>query len=891
MTDDHTEDLPPPREDDPAAPPAIGSGSGGAIPKQIGKYHIKSLIATGGMGSVYMAVQEQPRRTVALKLMKRGIASRSALRRFEYESQLLARLRHPHIAEVYDAGTHDEGDGGTPYFVMEYIAGARRLTDYAREKKLPTRRKLELFLPVCDAVHHGHTKGIIHRDLKPDNILVDSHGRVKIIDFGVARATDSDLALTTLQTDIGQLIGTVQYMSPEQVEADPTDLDTRSDVYSLGVVLYELLTGKLPYDVKGVKIFEATRLIREQEAAKLSTIDSGLRGDIETIVLTAMAKDREHRYQSARGIRDDIEHYLRAEPITARPPSMSYQLRMFARRNKPLVTGIAAVFVALLLGVIGMAALWRQSESSRRDAEAARESEAEQRQLAEQQTQVAVAEAAQADRAVEVLTDMISSASPFSQNTADYTVRQMLDDFSQGLDQRMAEYPKVELRVRWAIGSAYQRQGKAQEAANHLRRALELRRRIDGPDQPRAGHILGILAWIAQSQNRSDEAIDLAEQALADFEAAGDTVYTAGALSALGHFYHSRNQPGDRAHALGRYERALDLLRQTPDFDRSAFAARTLHDLSGFLTEEGRLDEAEARARESVAIHERAEGEGHPQTLWGLTTLGYALFAKGQYKSAEDVFRRVHEGRTRLLGPDNRDTSMAKTQLIAAIILPDVIAGRYDAAAGRYEKELGTDAGSSSLVGLGILHAAAGNRQALARLFDDMVERFSDTSVAQTARDAAFTYLVLPAAPGGERDPRLYIASTFVDKAARLAETDGQNVVGLELTLGMSAFRRGDMIAAAERFIAARGSTFPVERAAATAYLAMVAHASGRAAEARRLLDEARAIIEPMFTPDDTVPTSVFNWPDKVHCRMALAEAEALINGPTPADVPSPPAP
>ncbi|MHC4997163.1 MAG: serine/threonine protein kinase, partial [Planctomycetota bacterium] len=222
----------------PFIPPA---GSPARMPKQIGRFHLKKLIATGGMGAVYQATQENPRRTVAIKLMKSGVASSSALRRFEYESQLLARLRHPGIAEVYEAGTHEAHDGAVPYFVMEYIAGAKRITDYVRDKKLSTRERLRLFVEVCFAVHHGHTKGIIHRDLKPDNILVDSHGRIKIIDFGVARATDSDLAVTTLQTDIGQLIGTVQYMSPEQVEADPDDLDTRSDVYSLGVVLYELL--------------------------------------------------------------------------------------------------------------------------------------------------------------------------------------------------------------------------------------------------------------------------------------------------------------------------------------------------------------------------------------------------------------------------------------------------------------------------------------------------------------------------------------------------------------------------------------------------------------------------------------------------------------------------
>ncbi|MHC4995701.1 MAG: serine/threonine protein kinase, partial [Planctomycetota bacterium] len=354
------------------------------MPKQIGKFRIKKLIATGGMGAIYQGVQEQPRRTVAIKLMKSGVTSKSALRRFEYESQLLARLRHPGIAEVYDAGTYQAHDGDVPYFVMEYITGAKRITEYVRDKGLSTHERLELFLEVAQAVHHGHTKGIIHRDLKPDNILVDSHGRVKVIDFGVARATDSDMAVTTLQTDIGQLIGTVQYMSPEQVEAEPDDLDTRSDVYSLGIVLYETLCGQLPYDVSKLKIYDATRVVREKEAMKLSTIDSKLRGDVETIVAKALVKDRDRRYQSALELAKDIEHYLRDEPISARPPSLTYQVSVFARRNKGLMTGVAAVFGALLLGLAGMSYLYVDTNLARHDAERARASEAAQRQFAEQ---------------------------------------------------------------------------------------------------------------------------------------------------------------------------------------------------------------------------------------------------------------------------------------------------------------------------------------------------------------------------------------------------------------------------------------------------------------------------------------------------------------------------
>ena len=323
------------------------------VSRKIGRYHTKRVIAEGGMGTVYEAVQENPRRVVALKVMARGVTSRSALRRFEYESQILGRLRHPGIAQIYEAGVQNDDSGSVPYFAMEYIAGAKIITEYVNSKKLSTREQLELFVRVCEAVQHGHQKGIIHRDLKPSNILIDSSGQPKVIDFGVARATDSDLAITTLQTDVGQLIGTVQYMSPEQCAADPHDLDTRSDVYALGVLLYELLTGTLPYDVGSSTVLNATRMVQEAKPKRLSSVDARLRGDLETITSKALEKDRENRYQSAAELGNDIRRYLNNEAIVARPPTLGYQLRMFAKKNKSFCRAALAIVLVLVLGIIG----------------------------------------------------------------------------------------------------------------------------------------------------------------------------------------------------------------------------------------------------------------------------------------------------------------------------------------------------------------------------------------------------------------------------------------------------------------------------------------------------------------------------------------------------------
>lgn len=335
--------------------------------RKIGHYRIRSVIGSGGMGHVYLAVQERPHRTVAFKMMKQGIASRSALRRFEYEAQILARLRHPGIAQIYEAGTHhDELSGpgpGVPYFAMEYVPNARSIIQYATDNKITIRQRLELFAKVCDAVHHGHQKGIIHRDLKPSNILVDSAGQPKIIDFGVARATDSDLAVTTLQTDIGQLIGTLQYMSPEQYDADPTDLDTRSDVYALGVLLYELLCQKLPYDVTKVSVYQAAQVIRDANPPRLSRIDRTLRGDLETIVQMALEKQRDRRYQSAADLARDLRRYLRHEPIEARPPSIAYHLGKFSQRHRVAVIGAVAVLATLLVGIV--ATTWQARRATK----------------------------------------------------------------------------------------------------------------------------------------------------------------------------------------------------------------------------------------------------------------------------------------------------------------------------------------------------------------------------------------------------------------------------------------------------------------------------------------------------------------------------------------------
>ncbi len=326
------------------------------IGQKIGRFHIEDLIATGGMGTVYLARQSSPERKVALKVMHSGLLSRSAARRFEYESQTLASLAHPNIAQVYEAGVHTFGkstdrSGFTlPYFAMEYIPDARSITSFAAERSLTIAEKLQLFGQVCDAVHHGHQRGFIHRDLKPSNILVDKEGRVKIIDFGVARSTNTDIAATTLRTNVGELVGTLQYMSPEQCDGETTKLDIRSDVYTLGIVLYELLTEKLPYDV-GSTVYQATQAIKERAIPRLSSVNPKLSRDLDTVVGKALEKNKVHRYQSAVELAEDLRRVVKKEPITARPQSATYVLGKYIRRH-PWQSMTALVSLALVAALV-----------------------------------------------------------------------------------------------------------------------------------------------------------------------------------------------------------------------------------------------------------------------------------------------------------------------------------------------------------------------------------------------------------------------------------------------------------------------------------------------------------------------------------------------------------
>ncbi len=440
------------------SPDGSAENSAGQIPNRIGQYQIKRVIASGGMGTVFEALQDNPCRPVAVKVVKASLESHEAIQRLGYEAQVLARLRHPGIAQIYDAGSYDDRGSPTPYFAMEYIPNARSITGFARDKQLSSRQRLELFLQVCDAVHHGHQRGIVHRDLKPSNILVDSNGRIRVIDFGVARATDADTRQARDQTRVGQLVGSVQYMSPEQFDADPHDIDTRSDVYALGVVLYLLLTGELPYELTSNSIFDIATEVREGRVRPLGIHDKALGGEVEAIVHKALEKDRESRYQSAFGLAQDIRRYLAGEAVTARPPGFSYQLQVFARRNKALIGMVGAIFVLLVAGIVVTTSLLVRVDAERRRAEA---------------------ESVRATAGREFLTAVLASAVPHGYGDTT-TVADVLDSASEKITGAFNDEPEVEAEIHRSLGMGYINIGRWSQAERHLAKALELRRRALG---------------------------------------------------------------------------------------------------------------------------------------------------------------------------------------------------------------------------------------------------------------------------------------------------------------------------------------------------------------------------------------------------------------------------
>lgn len=604
------------------------------IGSMVGRYRITELLARGGMGVVYRAEQERPQRSVALKLIRGGFLSSELLRRFEIETQVLGQLQHPGIAQIFEAGTADSDEGPQPFFAMEYIEGLN-LIEYAEREKLDLPGRLGLMIKIGEAVQHAHRKGVIHRDLKPANILVDREGQPRILDFGIARGTDADLQVTTVGSDPGLLIGTLPYMSPEQVQGRSDDLDTRSDVYSLGVVCYELLTDELPRDLKGKTITEAIREITESDPKRLSATGLNFPGDLETIVAKALEGDRDERYDTASELNADLRRFLDDEPISAHPPSAAYQLRKFARRNRALVTGSAIALLALILGVIGTTSGWvkavRAEETARSEGERARV-------------------------VSDFLREMLIAPSPY-EHGGDVRVIDLLSAAQARIEEEFSDKPILQATLLEAIGEAYSGLDLLDEADPLLRRAVEIHEGLEGPSSAEHIHAMSTLVSMLGYKGALEEAIELGRRAveLAELHLEPDDPAR---LSAS-------HQLATALDEVGQWEEAERLYRETLEASLRIFGPEhrdtlaTQSNLGSLLRMTDRRDEALKILQEVYEKRCRLLGEEAFDSLITLNNLAFINFELDRFDEADRMFRRSFELREKVLGPDHRSTAIA----------------------------------------------------------------------------------------------------------------------------------------------------------------------------------------------------------------------------------------
>jgi tetratricopeptide (TPR) repeat protein len=578
------------------------------------------------MGEVWLAEQTEPvRRQVALKVIKAGMDSAQVVARFEAERQALALMDHPAIATVFDGGTTPQG---RPYFAMEYVKG-EPITAYCDRHRLSTRERLGLFTQVCEGVQHAHQKGVIHRDLKPSNVLVsiqDDRPAPKIIDFGVAKATAQHLTERSLFTELGVLIGTPEYMSPEQAEMGGLDIDTRTDIYALGVLLYELLTGALPFDRKDLRqagIAEIQRIIREKEPPRPSTritqlgpasteaaknrhteprrLVSELRGDLDWIAMRALEKDRTRRYQTANALSADVRRHLNSEPVSAGPPSATYRAGKFVRRHR---FGVAVSVAAILtLIVVGVAISIQAAQVARERDRAARERD-------------------KAERVAAFLVDSFNVSSPEHAQGKVVTAREVLDRGAARIETELKDQPEVRAALLHTIGGVYMTLGYFDKAGALLEEALRERRRLS-PD------------------------------------GSADVASTLAALGKL-HSVQDDNRP---AEAL--YREALALRRRLLG-GRHPDVAASLNGLAIVLDSEGNQPEALALHREALAIRRALYGDDHPAVLQSRNNIAVVLFGMGDFAGAESMFREVLAAERR--GGGQRPTlAMALDNLASAM--------------------------------------------------------------------------------------------------------------------------------------------------------------------------------------------------------------------------------
>jgi serine/threonine protein kinase/tetratricopeptide (TPR) repeat protein len=632
----------------------LGEGAG----DRIGRYRLLELIGEGGFGSVYMAEQQEPvRRRVALKIIKLGMDTREIVARFEVERQALALMDHPNIAQVLDGGATPNG---RPYFVMELIKGFP-ITEFCDSQELPTEERLKLFCRVCHAVQHAHQKGVIHRDLKPSNILVtelDGEAVPKIIDFGVAKAMGSPLTEKTLFTRFEQMIGTPAYMSPEQTGLGSLDLDTRTDIYSLGVLLYELLTGTTPLERKTfarVAFDEIRRLIKETQpprpSTRLKTMGKQLEevartrrtepkklqglvcGDLDWIVMKSLEKDRKRRYGAASELADDLQRYLDHKPIVARPPSKAYTFQKFVRRNGFVVAGVSIVLASVVLG--SAVATWKY--------------------FAERKAR------ARAEASSQFLKDMLNGVAPgvaLGQNTD--LLRGILDKTAERLDIDLKELPEVEAELAATIAKVYFELGDFGSAEKMMKRSADLLKASLGEKDPGYAQALANLGVVFRLQGKLSEAEKIQREILELRRKTFGHLHENVAES-YQHLGTVLDAQGRRSEAEDAYRRALEIVRKIGKQEELEFIL--LNNLASTLADEDKLTEAETYYRQIVSTYTKIFTNETPALATSLNNLAFVLTVQKKSSEAEEVYRRALNLQEKLLPPGHRDIAQTLNNL------------------------------------------------------------------------------------------------------------------------------------------------------------------------------------------------------------------------------------